>query len=140
MVKSKTKINKQAKQKQNPELVETILIAKKNDWKEVASILSGPRRLRRDLNLNQINEQTKEKDSVLIPGKVLSQGDLDKKIKIIALNFSEKAIEKIKNSGSEFSYIKDEIKQNPKKDIKILKAELENSTFSKNKGVFKKWK
>lgn len=120
MVKSKTLIDKQLQRKRNPELVETLMAAKKNDsWLEIASILSGPKRKRINLNLNEIN---KEDGKIVIPGKVLSQGEVNKKIKVIALSFSEKAKEKLLNSGCEVSSILEEIKSNPSAEgIKILK-------------------
>ncbi len=123
MTKSKTQIEKQMQKKNNPELVETLMNAKKKDkWLEVAGIISGPRRKRIDLNLNEINNQTKDKEKVIVPGKVLSQGEINKKIKIVALSFSEKAKEKLKKSGCEFSSILTEIKLNPSAEgIKILK-------------------
>src|SRR3989344_7662814 len=94
-MKSKTKITKQLQKKSNSKLIETILEAKKKEkWLEVAGIISGPRRKRINLNLNEINAQTNEKEKIIVPGKVLSQGEIHKKIKVIALGFSEKAKEK----------------------------------------------
>ena len=121
--KSKTKIEKQMQKKNSTELVKTIIAAKKNKaWIKVAEILSGPRRKRMDINLEEINEKTKEGESILVPGKVLSQGEIGKKIKIIALNFSDKAKEKLLKSKCEVSSILEEIKKNPAgKGIKILK-------------------
>lgn len=123
MIKSKTKISKQTEKKTNPELVETILNSKKNEkWVEIASILSGPRRKRVDLNIGEIAQKAKDSKIVLITGKVLSQGEIEKKIKVIALYFSEKAKEKLLKAGCEVSTILEEIKSNPSaKDIKILK-------------------
>jgi len=124
-MKSKTKIKGQIKKKNNLALVETIQLALKNpSWKEVANILSGPRRKQVGLNLNQIESQVKDKDIVVVPGKVLSQGEVVKKIKIVALNFSETAKEKLVNNKVQIDTIINEIKQNPKaKDVKILKGE-----------------
>lgn len=122
-MKSKTKIAKQLQKKSNSKLIETILEAKKKEkWLGVAGILSGPRRKMSNLNLNEINVQAKEKDKVLVPGKVLSQGEINKKIKLIALGFSEKAKEKLKNSGCETTSILNEIKLNPSAEgIRILR-------------------
>ena len=122
-MKSKTKITKQLQKKSNSKLIETILEAKKKEkWLEVAGIISGPRRKRINLNLNEINARTKEKEKIIVPGKVLSQGEINKKIKIIALSFSEKAKEKLKKSGCEFSNILTEIKSNPSAEgIRILR-------------------
>ena len=122
MVKSKTKISKQIEKKKNPELVETIIAAKKKDnWLEIARILSGPRRKRINLNLEEIDKNSKDGEIIVVPGKVLSLGELNKKVKIVALDFSERAKEKILNSRSQISVISKEIKENPEaKGIRIL--------------------
>lgn len=122
-MKSKSLIEKQIKKKTNTKLVETIILAKKNkEWLEVASILSGSRRKTMYFNLDEINEKVKDSEKIIIPGKVLSQGEINKKIKIVAISFSEKAKEKLLKSSCEISYILDEIKSNPSaKGIKILK-------------------
>jgi large subunit ribosomal protein L18e len=121
-MKTKTKIEKQLKRKTNTELVDTIIAAKKKPkWVNVAASLSTPSRNRISVNLSDIDKQSKEGEGVVVPGKVLSQGDLTKKIKIVALNFSEKAKEKIKKAGCEGVSILEEIKSNPDfKDIKII--------------------
>ena len=122
-MKTKSKIEKQLQRKTNSKLVETIIACKKNkSWLKVADILSGPRRNRTNLNLEELNKKIKDEKIVVVPGKILSQGDLDKKIKIVALGFSEKAEEKLKKLGLEAFTILEEIKKNPEaKGIKILK-------------------
>ncbi len=113
-MKTKTKIDKQIQKKSNKELVETIIAAKKKDkWFKVARILSGPRRKAISLNLGEINENSKDGDIIIVPGKVLSQGEISKKVKIVAMNFSEKAKEKLLKSKIPSSNIIEEIKKNP---------------------------
>ncbi len=121
-MKSKTKISKQLKRKTSGELAETIILSKKNDaWKSVAGLLSGPRSRRIVFNLDEINKTAKQGETIVIPGKILSQGELDKKIKLVALAFSEKSKDKILRSKGEISNILDEIKNNPNgKGIRIL--------------------
>ena len=121
-MKSKTKISKQIRNKGNPELVETVMEARKNSgWFRISEILSSPRRNRVEKNLSVINNEAKEGESVVIPGKVLSVGDIDKKMKVIALKFSSNAQDKILKAGGKISTILDEIKKNPEaKGIKIL--------------------
>lgn len=122
-MKSLTRIKNQTKKKTNHELVETILGAAKNEkWIDVARIISGPRRKRLDVNLDYINQEAKDGETIVVPGKVLSQGDVEKKIKIIALDFSENAREKLSKGKKDFSTIQDEIKKNPDaKGIRILR-------------------
>ena len=60
-------------------------------------------------------------ETALIPGKVLSPGNLTKKVSIAAWSFSDKAEEKIKEAGGKSMSIEELVKTNPKgKDIRIL--------------------
>jgi len=112
---SKTKIKNRLKRKTKEELVETISLAKKNPgWLAISGILSAPTRAQASINVGTIDEKAKAGDTVVVLGKVLSQGELSKKVKICALSISYSASEKLKDSKSEFSTIKDEIKKNPK--------------------------
>ena len=122
-MKTKTKIDEQLKRKNNSELVDTIIAAKKKKaWLEIAAILSSPRVKKINVNLDKINEKAKDGELIVVPGKVLSEGELNKKVKIIAFSFSEKAKEKILNSHGEILNIMDEIKKNPDaKGVKIIK-------------------
>ncbi|MDO8528420.1 MAG: 50S ribosomal protein L18e [Nanoarchaeota archaeon] len=122
MTKSNTKIEKQLQKKTNSVLVETIIAAKKKEaWKKIAEILSSPRRKRMDINIEKISRESKTGETIVVPGKVLSQGDIDKKIKIVAVSFSEKAKEKLLKAKCDVSDMLDEIKKNPDaKGIKIL--------------------
>lgn len=127
-MKSKTRINKQTQKKSHKGLVETIFSAKKHDaWMRVASVLSGPRRNRIALNLEQINNMSKEGDIIVVPGKILSQGNIDKKIKVVALSFSDKAKVKLLNSKIPAIILIEEIKKNPNaKNVKIIDIKDKN--------------
>ncbi len=120
-MKSKTQIESQLKAKTNPVLVEAIILAKKNPaWLEVAYVLTGPRRKRKDFNLSEIEKSSES--IVVVCGKVLSQGEIKSKKKVVALNFSGKAKEKLLKSGCEVILLKDEIQKNKDaKGVKILK-------------------
>ncbi|MBT3464979.1 50S ribosomal protein L18e [archaeon] len=85
-----------------------------NIWKRVASDLERPSRLLREVNLTRLNRYCKANDVVVVPGKVLSMGLLDKKITIAAYKFSKSALIKIKESGSSAISIYDLAKKNPK--------------------------
>ena len=116
---SKTQINKRMKLKTNSALAKVILLAKKHNL-EIAQLLSRPTRRRIKINLEQLND-SKEGETLIIPGKVLGSGELRKKIKIIAWNFSKTALEKIKKTKSNFAFLSDEIKKKNLKDAKIIK-------------------
>ena len=59
---------------------------------------------------------------MVVPGKVLSMGELNKKVKVIALSFSSGAKEKLLKSKHEISTLLEEVKKNPEaKGVNILK-------------------
>ena len=122
-MKTKALIEKQLEKKTNPELVKTIIEAKKKkNWLEVAGALSSPRAKRINMNLDKINDEAKDGEIVVVAGKVLSQGELNKKIKVVALGFSEMAKEKISKAKGEILTILEEIKKNPEaKNVRFLK-------------------
>ncbi|OGJ13392.1 hypothetical protein A3K82_00600 [Candidatus Pacearchaeota archaeon RBG_19FT_COMBO_34_9] len=111
------------KKKTNPELVRTIIESKKKKkWAEIAEILSGPRINKISINLDKINDIAKEEETIVIPGKVLSEGEIDKKIKIVAFSFSKKAKDKILKAKGETLTILEEIKKNPEaKNVRVIK-------------------
>ena len=122
-MKTKTKIETQLRRKTNQELVETIIKSKKSEnWFEVAKIISSPRRKRIVMNLDEINKVAKEGEHILVPGKVLSKGNVDKTIKIIAFDISEVAKEKLEKAKISYTNMFDEIKKNPEaKGLRVLK-------------------
>jgi large subunit ribosomal protein L18e len=116
---SKTLIKEREKRKTNPDLVETIEIARKKGLLELAKKLSGPTRKQTKINVGELG-RLKEKN-ILIIGKVLGEGEIDHKINLSALSFSKQANEKLKKAGCEIRTIKEEIDKNPKLDgIKII--------------------
>lgn len=90
-------------------------------WKRIAKDLSKPSRNRRVVNLYKINKYARDGETIIVPGKVLSVGDLDKKVVVAAFTFSDEAKDKIlKNNGTVLS-IQDLLKQNPEgKQVRIL--------------------
>ncbi len=117
---SKTKIEEKALRKTNKDFAKLINKIKKVNL-EFAYYLALPKRKRIEKNLEEINKKTKENEVVFVPGKVLSSGELTKKIKIVSWKFSEKALEKIKNYKSEAVLIEEELKKNPElKGVKLL--------------------
>ena len=90
-------------------------------WKDIAKRLEKPLRHWAEVNLDKIEKHVGEKETALIPGKVLSTGNLNKKITIAAWSFSDKSIEKIKKSGGKTITIKELLEKNPEgKNIRIM--------------------
>ncbi len=92
--------------KTNPQLLDLISGLKKQSrekeaplWRDIALRLERPTRNYSEVNLSRINRYTKEKDVVLIPGKVLGAGELDHKLTVAAVSFSANAKNKIIAAG-----------------------------------------
>ena len=114
--------------KTNPNLIQLIRTLKRQSnqenvaiWKTVASKLERSKRSTAEVNISSINRYANDNEVVLVPGKVLSNGNLDKKVTVAALNFSSKAQEKIENAGGECLTISEILEQNPKgSNIRIM--------------------
>jgi len=110
---------------QNSELISLIRTLKKLSnkenvkiWKRIASDLSRSTRTRRKVNIYKIDKYTKEDETAIVPGKVLSMGDLTKNITIAAYQFSEAAKTKLKDNAIT---IEELIEKNPKgKKLRII--------------------
>lgn len=83
-------------------------------WIRVAELLSKPTRSRAEVNLSKINRYAQEGEMVLVPGKVLGAGSLEKKVVVAAYAFSEQAIKKIKAAGGEAITLAEALRRNPR--------------------------
>lgn len=104
--------------KTNPYLAELLFLTKKNN-QEIGSLIAVPSRQRIEVNIDQLNE-AKGKE-VVVPGKVLSSGNIDKKITVYAMAFSEQAKEKLKKAGCDAILLIDALRKNPKLKAEIIK-------------------
>ena len=114
--------------KTNPILQDLIHELKKNAnenevplWKDIAKRLEKPSKNWAEVNLDRISKYISVKETALVPGKVLSTGNLTKKVDIAAWAFSEKSLEKIKKAGGKNLSIQELIRSNPQgKNIRII--------------------
>jgi len=108
----------------NAELQQLIVELKKAKvllWKRIAADLSKPSRQRRVVNLTRIAQNAKEGEVIVVPGKVLSGGDITQKVNVAAYTFSDSAVEKIKKANGSTMTIAELLKSNPTgKGIRIL--------------------
>jgi len=92
-----------------------------NVFKAVADKLSTSASQRSEVNLSLIEKHTKDGDTIIVPGKVLSTGILTrKKLTIVGFKASESAIKKITAAGSSFVEIRDYISKKPDTKIRII--------------------
>ena len=90
--------------------------SRKNDapiWSTLAKFALKPSSAKRTVNLNKINELTKENDIVVIPGKVLGTGNISKKITLCSFSISLSAAKKILDSGGKILNFEDMIEEFP---------------------------
>lgn len=89
-------------------------------WKRIADDLNKPTRQRRESNLRKINLHCKDNETIIVPGKVLGDGELKKKVNVAAWSFSGKAKEVINKTGKTMT-IRQLMKDNPKgKKVRII--------------------
>ncbi|MCK4550570.1 MAG: 50S ribosomal protein L18e [Candidatus Aenigmarchaeota archaeon] len=112
----------------NPRTKETVISLyaasqenKAKIWKDIAERIQKPKRIIPCVNVGKIEKCTKANESVVVPGKILGEGAITKKITVCALSASESAVEKIKKAGGSYMTIEDFVKSNPKgKKTRIL--------------------
>ena len=68
-------------------------------WRDVAERLEKPRRTHAEVNLGRIERYAREEETVVVPGKVLGSGVLQKNVTVAAVDFSTTAREKIEQVG-----------------------------------------
>ena len=89
-------------------------------WKRVAEDLDKPSRQQRIVNIFKIEMHANDGETVIVPGKVLGEGELTKKVTVVALSVSDEARAKITKNGT-FIFLSDFVKKNPKPTkVKLL--------------------
>jgi len=81
--------------------------SKSNDapiWLKLSKLASRPSKVKRVLNLNKIEQLTKEGDVIVVPGKVLGTGNISHKITLCSFSISNVAATKIIEAGGLFKY------------------------------------
>ncbi len=106
--------------KTNPHILDLVSGLKKQSrekevplWRDIATRLLRPTRQYTEVNLSRLNRYTKDKDLVLVPGKVLGAGEIDHKLTVAALGFSTGAKDKITAAGGSCLTIEELMSQNP---------------------------
>ena len=120
---SKTVLKSRIRKKTSPATAVTISLATKSPaWIKYAKMFSMSTKKHSAVNLTEIDKQTSMGDTVLVPGRVLSVGDITKKVKICSFGISRQALEKLKKTKSTWCSIIDEIKSNSRAEgIKVLR-------------------
>lgn len=83
-------------------------------WKDIAKRLEKPSRQRPAVNLSKLEKYVRKNEKVIIPGKLLGNGEITKPLTIAALSSSKSASEKVKKSKGKYLSIQEFMKLNPK--------------------------
>lgn len=90
-------------------------------WRRIAEDLQKPSRQRRIVNVYKIDKFAREGEIVVVPGKVLSAGELNKKVNVAAFDFSAEARRKVIEAKGKALSLKELFEQNPEgRNVRIL--------------------
>ena len=88
-------------------------------WKAIARGLNRPRRVRYEADLKRLERFAKPKETIVVPGVVLSRGELKKPLTLAALRFTPRAREKIEKAGGKCLSIQELMEKRPSK-IRVM--------------------
>ncbi len=90
-------------------------------WKDIAWRITRPRQRLAEVNIGKINAMTEKGDTIVVPGKVLGNGDIDHPVTVGAVWFSNTAKEKIEKAGGKCLSLEEIAEKNPEgKKVKII--------------------
>ncbi len=94
---------------------------KANIWGDLAERLSSSNRARSEVNISQLDRNTQEGDTAVVPGKVLGSGTLDHSLTVAAFSFSSEAKKQILAADGETLSIEKLLDKNPEgNNVKIM--------------------
>ena len=96
------------------QLLNSLSKSKSKFWTAVGKRLTTPRNNRAAVNLNKLDRFAGKELTLVVPGKVLSVGNLSVKTSIAALSFSQGAAKKIADSGGKIMTLEELFEDNPK--------------------------
>ncbi len=107
-------------EKTNPNLVKLIEYLKTQAreqeapiWRDVAERLEKPSKNWAEVNLSRIQRHVNEGETIVVPGKVLGAGFLNKEVTVGTFKASKGAIEGIENAGGDLLKLHKLVEQNP---------------------------
>ncbi|GAA0655450.1 50S ribosomal protein L18e [Salarchaeum japonicum] len=91
-------------------------------WGDVAERLQKPRRTHAEVNLSRIERYANEDETVVVPGKVLGSGVLQKSVTVAAVDFSGSAETKIEHANGETVQLEQAVQQNPEgSNVRVIR-------------------
>lgn len=106
----------------DPNLVDLIVEMKKSKnafYLSLAKKLNSQRRKKEGTNVSKLNKVSLDGEKLAVPGKVLGEGEITKKLHVYAWSFSKEAKTKIEKAGGSCKNLKDLMKENTKARIVV---------------------
>jgi large subunit ribosomal protein L18e len=88
--------------------------AKEKHLADIAKHLAKSRRSKSPVNLSRLVKMSGKHEALVVPGKVLGAGTVNKSIKVYAWSFSKEARQKIQHAGGHALNFDDLLKDKPK--------------------------
>jgi len=82
-------------------------------WRDIALRLEGPASNWAEVNISRLDRYASENETVVVPGKLLGSGEIDKKLTVAAYRFSGQAKDKISKAGGQNMSIEELLANNP---------------------------
>jgi large subunit ribosomal protein L18e len=90
-------------------------------WGDIAERLDKPRSTHAEVNLGRIERYAQEDETVVVPGKVLGSGVLQKDVTVAAVDFSSTAETKIDQVGETVT-LEQAVQNNPEgSNVRVIK-------------------
>ena len=90
-------------------------------WRDIALRLERPARHWAEVNVGNLDRHANEDDVIVVPGKLLGAGDLNKKVTVAAFRCTGQAKEKVANAGGRSLSLEELVKSNPKgSNVRIM--------------------
>jgi len=90
-------------------------------WKRLANDLEKPTRKRRVVNLSRLENYADKNELVVVPGKVLGAGEINKSLVVAAWQFSGQAREKIIKAKGDCMSIQELLAKKPKvSEVRVI--------------------
>lgn len=123
------RVRQMTPKKTDPNLVTLIEDLKKSSrengaeiWRDIALRLEKSKSNWAEVNLSKLERYTTDGDVIVIAGKVLGAGNINKKVTVAAYDFSESAKKKIAQAGGKGISIMDLVKMKPNgTGVKIMR-------------------
>jgi large subunit ribosomal protein L18e len=95
-------------------LISELRKTKDRFYLDVAKCLEKSKRAKKPVNVKRLQKLSKKYKTLVVPGKILGVGELDKAVDVYAFSYSKEAVAKIRKAGGRAYTIRQMLKDNAK--------------------------